>query len=160
MPGGQPWTYLQPPLGRANGVSNLDPTPLYPFGHGLSYTTFAWEDRCGDVPADLPTDGETDLAVTVRNTGDRAGAEVVQLYLHDPVAQTTRPEVRLIGYARVALAPGESRKVSFRFHPDLVVLHRGRRAPDRRARRPGAAPRHLQRPGRRQAHRTAASHRA
>ncbi|MFJ8750393.1 glycoside hydrolase family 3 N-terminal domain-containing protein [Streptomyces sp. NPDC102441] len=117
--GGQPWTYLQPPLGRANGVSNLDPTPLYHFGHGLSYTSFAWE-AGADVPAELATDGETDLAVTVRNTGDRDGAEVVQLYVHDPVAQTTRPEARLIGYARVPLAAGESQRVSFRFHPDLV----------------------------------------
>ncbi|MEU0129907.1 glycoside hydrolase family 3 N-terminal domain-containing protein [Streptomyces sp. NPDC006289] len=118
-PGGQPWTYLQPPLGLVNGVSNLDPTPLYPFGHGLSYTSFAWAPGA-DVPAELPTDGETDLGITVRNTGDRAGAEVVQLYAHDPVAQTTRPDARLIGYARVALAAGESRQVSFRFHPDLV----------------------------------------
>ncbi|MFD5876241.1 glycoside hydrolase family 3 N-terminal domain-containing protein [Streptomyces sp. NPDC060322] len=117
--GGQPWTYLQPPLGRANGVTNLDPTPLYPFGHGLSYTSFAWE-AGADVPAELPTDGETELTLTVRNTGEQDGAEVVQLYVHDPVAQTTRPEARLIGYARVPLAAGESRRVSFRFHPDLV----------------------------------------
>lgn len=117
--GGQPWTYLQPPLGLASGVSNLDPSPLYPFGHGLSYTSFAWEPG-PDVPAELPTDGETELAITVRNTGDRDGAEVVQLYVHDPVAQTTRPEARLIGYARVPLAAGESRRVGFRFHPDLV----------------------------------------
>lgn len=102
-PGGQPWTYLQPPLGLVSGVSNLDPTPLYPFGHGLSYTTFDWEQ--GDpAPAGIPTDGSTDVEVTVRNTGEREGAEVVQLYLHDPVAQTTRPQARLIGYARVPLA--------------------------------------------------------
>ncbi|MFF1835938.1 glycoside hydrolase family 3 N-terminal domain-containing protein [Streptomyces sp. NPDC058231] len=118
-PGGQPWTYLQPPLGLANGVSNLDPTPLHPFGHGLSYTSFAWES--GDpVPAELPTDGSVDIELTVRNTGDRAGAEVVQLYVHDPVAQTTRPDVRLIGYARVELAAGEARRVRFGFHADLV----------------------------------------
>ncbi|GHB03491.1 beta-glucosidase [Streptomyces clavifer] len=118
-PGGQPWTYLQPPLGRANGVSNLDPTPLYPFGHGLSYTSFAWGPGTG-VPAELPTDGACDLGITVTNTGDREGAEVVQLYVHDPVAQTTRPESRLIGYVRVPLAAGESRLVRFAFHADLV----------------------------------------
>lgn len=118
-PGGQPWTYLQPPLGLANGVSNLDPTPLHPFGHGLSYTTFSWEPG-EPVPAEIPTDGCADIAVTVRNTGDREGAEVVQLYVHDPVAQTTRPRARLIGYARVELAAGEARKVRFRFHADLV----------------------------------------
>ncbi|MGW0819728.1 beta-xylosidase/alpha-l-arabinosidase [Streptomyces sp. NPDC002845] len=117
-PGGQPWTYLQPPLGLAGGSSNLDPTPLYPFGHGRSYTTFAWEDFEGPG-AEIGTDGSYDVKVTVRNTGDRAGAEVVQLYLHDPVASVTRPDVRLIGYQRVDLAPGEATRVAFRFHTDL-----------------------------------------
>ncbi|MGJ5753901.1 beta-xylosidase [Streptomyces puniciscabiei] len=118
VPGGQPWTYLQPPLGLAGEVSNLDPTPLYPFGHGLSYTTFAWEDVHAPE-AGIPTDGSCDLSLTVRNTGDRAGAEVVQLYLHDPVASVTRPDVRLIGYQRVELDPGASRRLTFRFHADL-----------------------------------------
>ncbi|MFI9750845.1 beta-xylosidase/alpha-l-arabinosidase [Streptomyces collinus] len=119
VPGGQPWTYLQPPLGLAGEVSNLDPTPLYAFGHGLSYTAFAWEDCSATEPAELGTDGSHDVSVTVRNTGGRAGAEVVQLYLHDPVASVTRPDVRLIGYRRVELAPGEAARVTFRFHADL-----------------------------------------
>ncbi|WP_327247825.1 glycoside hydrolase family 3 N-terminal domain-containing protein [Streptomyces sp. NBC_01320] len=118
-PGGQPWTYLQPPLGLASGVSNLDPTPLHPFGHGLSYTSFEWE-AGATPPAEIPTDGSTDIELTVRNSGDREGAEVVQLYVHDPVAQTTRPEARLIGYARVQLAAGQARRVRFHFHADLV----------------------------------------
>ncbi|MFE7706669.1 glycoside hydrolase family 3 N-terminal domain-containing protein [Streptomyces sp. NPDC057486] len=118
-PGGQPWTYLQPPLGLASGVSNLDPTPLHPFGHGLSYTSFEWEAGAA-TPAEIPTDGSTDIELTVRNSGDREGTEVVQLYVHDPVAQTTRPESRLIGYARVQLAAGQARRVRFRFHADLV----------------------------------------
>ncbi|MBC9725714.1 glycoside hydrolase family 3 N-terminal domain-containing protein [Streptomyces sp. TRM68367] len=119
VPGGQPWTYLQPPLGLAGEVSNLDPTPLYAFGHGRSYTTFAWEDITGGERAELGTDGSYDLSVTVRNTGGREGAEVVQLYLHDPVASVTRPDVRLIGYQRVELAPGRASRVTFRFHADL-----------------------------------------
>ncbi|WP_030173997.1 glycoside hydrolase family 3 N-terminal domain-containing protein [Streptomyces sp. NRRL S-813] len=121
-PGGQPWTYLQPPLGLAGEVSNLDPTPLYAFGHGRSYTTFAWEDFEGGERTEIGTDGGYDLSLTVRNTGDRAGAEVVQLYLHDPVAAVTRPDVRLIGYQRVELAPGESSRVTFRFHADLSAF--------------------------------------
>lgn len=125
-PGGQPTTYLTPALGQRTKVSNLDPTPLYPFGHGLSYTEFAWDDvRVDDAPVDLErpvevaTDGEVSVSLTVRNTGGRAGADVVQLYLHDPVAQVTRPVIRLIGYARVELDAGEARRVTFRVHADL-----------------------------------------
>lgn len=123
VPGGQPWTYLQPPLGLADAVSNLDPTPLYAFGHGRSYTTFAWEDFTGGAEAaEITTDGSYDVSLTVRNTGDRAGADVVQLYLHDPVASVTRPDVRLIGYQRLELGPGESARVTFHFHTDLSAF--------------------------------------
>ncbi|UUU24415.1 glycoside hydrolase family 3 N-terminal domain-containing protein [Streptomyces sp. DSM 40750] len=121
-PGGQPWTYLQPPLGLAGAASNLDPTPLYPFGHGRSYTTFEWEDFEGgseDLAPEIDTDGTHDVSVTVRNAGERPGAEVVQLYLHDPVASVTRPDVRLIAYQRVRLEPGEASRVTFRFHADV-----------------------------------------
>ncbi|MEG8277009.1 glycoside hydrolase family 3 N-terminal domain-containing protein [Streptomyces sp. AHA2] len=121
VPGGQPWTYLQPPLGLAGEVSNLDPTPLYAFGHGRSYTAFTWEDVAGGE-VEIGTDGACDLSVTVRNTGEREGAEVVQLYLHDPVASVTRPDVRLVGYRRVALAAGEAARVTFRFHTDLSAF--------------------------------------
>ncbi|QYX78005.1 beta-xylosidase/alpha-l-arabinosidase [Streptomyces akebiae] len=114
-PGGQPWTYLQPPLGLVGAASNLDPTPLYPFGHGRSYTTFAWADFADEGAGD---EGH-DVSVTVRNTGDRPGAEVVQLYLHDPVASVTRPDLRLIAYRRLELAPGDASRVTFRFHPDI-----------------------------------------
>ncbi|EMF54857.1 MULTISPECIES: glycoside hydrolase family 3 N-terminal domain-containing protein [Streptomyces] len=119
-PGGQPWTYLQPPMGLLGGASSIDPTPLYPFGHGGSYTTFAWTDFAEEGTG-MTTDGNGayDVSLTVRNTGERAGAEVVQLYLHDPVASVTRPDVRLIAYRRVELEPGAARRVTFRFHPDV-----------------------------------------
>ncbi|MFD5390539.1 glycoside hydrolase family 3 N-terminal domain-containing protein [Streptomyces sp. NPDC127074] len=117
--GGQPWTYAQPPLGLRGDASSIDPTPLFPFGHGLSYTSFAWERPEADA-AEVPTDGETTVRLTVRNTGDRAGTEVVQLYLHDPVARIARPVSRLIGYARVPLRPGETAEVHFAFHADLA----------------------------------------
>ncbi|MFD1146557.1 beta-xylosidase/alpha-l-arabinosidase [Saccharothrix hoggarensis] len=114
--GGQPTTYLHPPLGGAGGVSSVDPTPAYPFGHGLSYTTFELSDfAAGD---ELPSDGEVEVSCVVRNTGDRAGAEVVQLYLHDPVASVTRPVRQLVGFARVELEPGEATSVTFRLHAD------------------------------------------
>jgi beta-xylosidase len=72
------------------------------------------------VAAAWPVDGEAAVGVTVRNTGDRAGTEVVQLYLHDPVAQTTQPVVRLIGYQRVPLEPGEAARVTFTVPADLA----------------------------------------
>ncbi|PZG18456.1 glycoside hydrolase family 3 N-terminal domain-containing protein [Nonomuraea aridisoli] len=119
--GGLPATYLAPPLGRRSGVSSVDPTPAYPFGHGLSYTTFEWSDaRVSGGDTAWPVDGEVAVEVTVRNGGARDGAEVVQLYLHDPVAQTTRPVVRMIGYARVPLAAGESARVTFTVPADVT----------------------------------------
>ena len=120
-PGGQPTTYLGPPLGQHNDASAVDPTSLYPFGHGLSYTEFAWTD-VSLSSAQMRTDGEVTVSLTVRNTGARAGAEVVQLYLHDPVAQVTRPVTRLIGYARLPLAPNEAVRVSFTVHADLAAF--------------------------------------
>jgi beta-glucosidase len=120
--GGQPGTYLQPPLGAdSNGISNLDPTPLFPFGHGASYTTFAVDDlRISE--AAVPTDGEFTVSVRVCNTGERAGDEVVQLYLHDLLAQVTRPVRQLAGFARVALAPGEASDVQFQVHTDRTAF--------------------------------------
>jgi beta-glucosidase-like glycosyl hydrolase len=111
-PHGQPSGYLAPELGRRNEASTVDPTPLFPFGHGLSYTDFTWSDiSCSAT--EIGTDGTVTVALTVSNTGTRGGAEVVQLYLHDPVAQVTRPVVRLIGYAKVRLEPGATARVSF-----------------------------------------------
>ncbi|RRR98145.1 beta-xylosidase/alpha-l-arabinosidase [Glycomyces terrestris] len=118
-PGGQPGTYLAPPLGRANEVSNLDPTPLFPFGHGLSYAAATWHPVEADE-RDWPVDGTTEVAVALSNeTGDRVD-DVVQVYLHDPVAQVTRPEHRLVAYRRVSLAAGERAEVRFRLHADLA----------------------------------------
>ena len=121
-PGGQPWTYLQPRLGLANSNSTVDPTPLYPFGHGLGYTSFAWDDFAVDQEELSVEDGEFEVEVTVRNTGERPGAEVVQLYLHDPVAQVTRPWARLIGFAKLRLEPGEDRRIRFVGHVDLTAF--------------------------------------
>ncbi|GGK95064.1 beta-xylosidase/alpha-l-arabinosidase [Streptomyces flaveus] len=119
-PAGQPWTYLAPPLGQRGEASSLDPTPLFPFGHGLSYTTYDWQEPTVDADA-FPTDGETTLRLTVRNTGKRPGAELVQLYLHDPVGKVARPVARLVGYARVPLEAGESAEVHFTFPADLAA---------------------------------------
>ncbi|WP_109031263.1 beta-xylosidase/alpha-l-arabinosidase [Streptomyces rubrogriseus] len=118
-PGSQPATYLGARLAQAGEVSNVDPTPAFPFGHGLSYTRFDWTDLIVDA-REAPTDGEFTLALTVRNTGGRSGTEVVQLYLHDPVASVVQPVQRLVGYARVDLEPGEARRLRAVVPADLA----------------------------------------
>ncbi|WTB87410.1 glycoside hydrolase family 3 C-terminal domain-containing protein [Streptomyces cellulosae] len=117
--GSQPTTYLGAPLAQASEVSNIDPTPAFGFGHGLTYTTFAWSDLTVDAE-EAPTDGEFTVSLTVRNTGERAGTEVVQLYLHDPVASVVQPVQRLVGYARLDLEPGEERRVRVTVPADVA----------------------------------------
>ncbi|MEU7708287.1 beta-xylosidase/alpha-l-arabinosidase [Streptomyces nodosus] len=118
-PGAQPTSYLGAPLAQASDVSNIDPTAAFGFGHGLSYTSFAWSDLLVDEK-ETGTDGEFRLEFTVRNTGQRQGTEVVQLYLHDPVAPVVQPVQRLVGYTRVPLAPGEARRVRVTVPADLA----------------------------------------
>jgi beta-glucosidase len=110
--GAQPYSYLHPRLGAANSVSNLDSAPALPFGHGLSYTGFEHSDLRIEQDA-VPTHGSISATVRVRNTGDRDGADVVQLYGRDAFASVTRPVIQLLGYARVQLAAGESADVTF-----------------------------------------------
>ncbi|MEO6713200.1 MAG: glycoside hydrolase family 3 N-terminal domain-containing protein [Mycobacteriales bacterium] len=124
-PGGQPGTYLTARLGQRSDVSSVDPTPQWAFGHGLSYTTFDWTDvQVDDAAAhqrvDVATDGTVLISMTVHNTGPCAGAEIVQLYLSDPVAQVTRPAQRLIGYGRVHLEAGRSARLTFDVAADLT----------------------------------------
>lgn len=119
-PGGQPGTYLAAPLAwYSEGVSNLDPRPLFPFGHGISYTSFVVSDLAVSA-TNMDVAGSVRLSVTVANTGDRAGAEVVQLYASDPVASVVRPLKELIGYAKVSLEPGRSAVVDFDVHADRL----------------------------------------
>jgi beta-glucosidase len=92
-------------------------TPLYPFGHGLSYTTFSYRDLRLGVSR-LRRSDSLSVRVTVTNTGRRGGDEVVQLYLKDEVGSFTRPVLQLRGFRRVTLAPGESRVVGFTLGPD------------------------------------------
>lgn len=116
--GGSPHTYLQPPLGAGvDGITNLDHTPLFPFGHGLSYTSWQYG-QLGLDATQVPTDGTVTATVQISNTGTRDGAEVVQLYGHDVRAQVARPVQQLLGYARVPLAAGRSARVSFVIHAD------------------------------------------
>jgi beta-glucosidase len=92
--------------------TDMPATPLFPFGHGLSYTTFAYGDLAIN-PKEVDTGGAVRIACTVTNSGSVAGDEVVQLYLRDREATVTRPVQELAGFKRVSLAPGESRRVTF-----------------------------------------------
>ena len=99
-------------------------TPLFPFGHGLSYTRFRLHDLRLDVPR-IPTTGRVGVAVEVENVGGRPGDEVVQLYIRDLASSVVRPVKELRGFERVALNPGESRVVRFTLGPeDLGALDR------------------------------------
>lgn len=86
--------------------------PLYSFGHGLSYTAFAYEKLTLDKKA-ISKDEPLTVTVTVRNTGDRTGKEIVQLYMRDLVASVVRPVQQLIDYRKISLEPGESKDVTF-----------------------------------------------
>ena len=97
-------------------------TPLWPFGHGLSYTSFAYADLRLSADSLRPSDSLV-VSVSVRNTGRRAGAEVVQLYLRDDAASVTRPVRALKGFARVTLAPTQARTVRFTLRPADLSLY-------------------------------------
>jgi beta-glucosidase len=84
-------------------------SPLYPFGHGLSYTTFDYS----DININIDDSNNIKVSVTITNSGDRAGEEVVQLYLHDPVSTLVRPVKELKGFQKIALKPGAAKTVSF-----------------------------------------------
>lgn len=113
-----PSTYLAPPLARATEVSNIDPSAQYPFGHGLGYAPFVWSAATASATR-IDIDGTVTVSVHIGNAGDRAGVEIVQLYLHDPVASVVLPMQRLIAWARVELAAGEGATVSFEVPADL-----------------------------------------
>jgi beta-xylosidase len=160
MPGAHaapPSSYLRSPLAGQHQGSSVDPSPLFAFGHGLSYTSFEYEDlrispagsvgspaasvgspaasvgspaasvgspagSVGSPAGSVGTDGVAEICCTIRNTGSRAGTEVVQLYLSDPVASVVRPVRWLAGYARVPLEPGQAYRVTFRLHADRTAF--------------------------------------
>lgn len=97
-------------------------TPLFPFGYGLSYTQFQISNLQLSAPR-IRRDGQLKVSVDVQNTGQRAGDEVVQLYIRDVAASVTRPVRELKGFERVALRPGEKRRVEFTLGPDHLGFY-------------------------------------
>jgi beta-xylosidase len=95
--------------------------PLFPFGHGLSYTTFKL-DNARVEPAEIAPNANATVSVDVTNTGDREGDEVPQLYIHQRVSSVTRPVLELRGFQRVHLRPGEKTTVIFTLTPESLAL--------------------------------------
>ena len=129
-----PVTYDQPPSkaywvkeGWGSRYADLEPTPLFAFGHGLTYTTFELAGLRLGAPT-MPRDGTIDVSLDVRNTGPRAGTETVQVYVRDRVSSLTTPVQRLRGFRRVALSPGETAAVTIPIHArDLAFYDRSAR---------------------------------
>ena len=100
---------------------DMDPTPLYPFGHGLSYTSFAYR-GLRMSSAEIAPSGTVEISLEVENTGRRAGAEVVQLYVQDVLSSVSTPVKALKGFSRLALGPGQKRTVTFALGPEHLAL--------------------------------------
>lgn len=119
MPSGRP---ADPDLAKDSArYHDVDIGPLYPFGHGLSYASFAYADLTMDHAA-IGVGGEVAISLSVTNTGKIAADEVVQLYMRDPVASVARPVKELRGFVRVTLKPGETRRVTFHLRAMQTAL--------------------------------------
>ena len=111
---GQLPVYYNKPAPSAHDYVDMSAQPLYPFGYGLSYTTFEY--------SDLKIMGNDQIQFTVTNTGNCKGDEVVQLYLHDRMASVVQPERQLKAFKRISLEPGELRNVVFNLEPEAFAI--------------------------------------
>jgi beta-glucosidase len=116
-----PAFYNHKPSAR-RGYAFSDKSPLYSFGYGMSYTTFEISSPTLDRSSIAP-DGRANVSVTLTNTGDRAGDEVVQMYIRDKVSSVTRPVKELKGFRRVSLEPGETKTVSLPITPEALRFY-------------------------------------
>jgi len=120
-----PLYYNHKPTGRGYDYVDMTGKPLFPFGHGLSYTRFKYSDLSIKVDEDV---GKVKVSFMVENVGDREGDEIVQLYIHDQIASVARPVKELKRFKRITLKPGERRTITFTLEPkDLAFLDRDMR---------------------------------
>ena len=119
-----PLSYFHLPTGRGDDYVDLTGAPAFPFGFGLSYTTFEYDSL--RISPRVRSGGDVTVTFRLRNTGGYAGDEVPQLYVRDPVASVARPVLALKGFARVRLAPGETRTVTLTLEPGELRLPDGR----------------------------------
>jgi beta-glucosidase len=116
-----PLVYNHKPTGRGDDYNNLTGQPLFPFGFGLSYTSFEYTDLKIDKP-EIQSGESTQIRIKVTNTGKFDGDEVVQLYLRDLFASVSRPVTELKGFQRIHLKKGESREVVFTITPEMLTM--------------------------------------
>ncbi|RAJ79159.1 beta-glucosidase [Chitinophaga dinghuensis] len=118
----KPGSHADQPSSGNNGYGRTSVNgPLYPFGYGLSYTTFSYG-NLSVTPEQNHQQGDFQVSVEVTNTGKRTGDEVVQLYMHDKVSSVTTYVWQLRGFERVTLKPGETKTLHFTLHPDDLAL--------------------------------------
>jgi beta-glucosidase len=116
-----PLVYNHKPTGRGDDYYNLTGLPLFPFGYGLSYTSFEYSNLRLDNN-DIGVQDSTTVRCTIKNVGGKAGDEVVQLYIHDVLASVARPVMELKGFQRIHLNPGEAREVAFAITPAMLSM--------------------------------------
>ncbi|GGH18369.1 glycoside hydrolase family 3 N-terminal domain-containing protein [Pedobacter zeae] len=116
-----PLVYNHKPTGRGDDYNNLSGEPLFPFGYGLSYTTFEYGNIALAKKAINANEGTT-VSFTLKNTGTKDGEEVAQLYLRDMLASVVRPVLELKGFERVKLKAGESKTISFKITPEMLQM--------------------------------------
>jgi beta-glucosidase len=109
-------------FGWGHAYVDLEPTPLYNFGHGLSYTRFEYGGLQLSAKEIGPAEG-VEARLQVKNAGDRPGKETVQLYVEDLVSSVSTPVGQLRGFAKLALEPGEAKTCSFKLLPDDLALY-------------------------------------
>jgi beta-glucosidase len=120
-----PLVYNHKPTGRGDDYHNLSGLPLFPFGYGLSYTSFQYSDI--RLSSQVMSGGEhVTVFCKIKNTGKVAGSEVVQLYIRDELASVARPVLELKGFSKVGLAPGEEKTVSFSITREMLTMINGK----------------------------------
>lgn len=115
----QPSTYWVAPIERNEHVTDVDSSALFPFGFGLSYTSWALSDVCWGATR-MKTDGSLDVEMTLTNTGEHAGAQVLQLYVEDDITSVVRPIKFLAGYCKLHLDPGASKRIHCHLSSDVL----------------------------------------
>ncbi len=116
-----PLVYNHKPTGRGDDYYNLTGLPLFPFGYGLSYTTFTYTDLSLSKN-NISASDSVIATCTVTNSGTYESDEVVQLYIRDVIASVSQPVMQLKGFKRIHLKQGESQRVSFAIHPDMLSM--------------------------------------